>query len=163
MAEIKALRVSSPVSVFVGAIAALLLSSSLFAGEGEAKKNDSAKGCVTSASPVVKTGMLKLEGSENGVPWIDLGAVIEDAKGGIKVGQAIPLPKDFPAAASLDVGALIKTFQSKPVTTAADLIAQYDKLKVGDTAALTFELKGKTGLIKFVKPKRPGNIMMIKK
>jgi hypothetical protein len=131
MARNSALRVSLTVAVVVGTVA--LVSSSLYAGEGVVKKNDSTKGCVTVASPVVKTGGIKLEASENSEPWIDLGAIIEDVKGGIKVTQAIPLPKDFPVVASLEVGTLIKTFQDKPVTTAADLIAQYDKLKAGSS------------------------------
>jgi PDZ domain-containing secreted protein len=159
MVRIRTFRVSLAVGVVVGMLA--LLSSAPYAGEGETKKSDSTR--VTSAVPVIRTGGIKLEASENSEPWVDLGAIIENVKGGIKVTQTIPLPEDFAPVVSLEVGTLIKTFQNKPVTTAADLIAQYDKLKSGDTAAITFELKGKTGMIKFAKPKRAGNIMMIKK
>ena len=159
MARISILRVSLTAAVVVGLLE--LLCSALYAGEGTVKKSDSTK--ITTAAPVVRTGGITLEASENSEPWVDLGAIIEDVKGGIKVTQAIPLPDDFAPVVSLEVGTLIKTFQNKPVTTAADLIAQYDKLKPGDTAALTFELKEKTGMIKFAKPKRPGSIRMIKK
>ena len=164
MAQINRRCVGTSVSVcLAGTVAALLLCSSLVAVEGEVKKVQATESGTTAASSGSGTNVLRLEGTGNGSPWIDLAVVIEDVKGGIKVTRTIPLPEDFPRAASLEEGALIKTFQDKPVTAAADMIAQYDKLKAGDTVVLSFELEGQTGVIKFVKPKRAGNCIMIKK
>ena len=152
------------VSVCLAGIAAVvLLCPSLIAGEGEVKKVQTTKSTTAAGTGCGGPKILTMERTGNGLPWFDLAVEIEDVKGGIKVASTIPLPEDFPRAASLEEGAVIKTFQSKSVTTAADMVAQYDKLKAGDTVALSFELKGETGLIKFVKPKPVGKCIMIKK
>ena len=150
-------------ALLTGTLAALVLNPAVLAGEGKAEKKDSAKTAVTKCAPTSCMSVMKVEGNGNGVAWFDLASIIEDAKGGIKVVQTLPLPENIPVAGSLEVGSLIKTFQGKPVTTAEELMAQYDKLKAGDTVTVAYELKGKTETIKFAKVKRAGNLMMIKK
>jgi hypothetical protein len=164
MAQINLRWRGTSVSVYLaGVVAVALFCPSLFAGEGEVKQVQTTKPATVESKCIGGARMLTMERTGNGFPWVDLAVIIEDVEGGIKVAGTILLPEDFPRAASLEEGALIKTFQNKAVTTAADMIAQYDKLKTGDTVALSFELKGQTGLIKFVKPKPVGNCVMIKK
>lgn len=146
-----------------GIVAVALVCSSILAGEGETKKVLKIKPASTETASGSGTRVLKLDRNGGALPWIDLAAIIGDVKGEIKVTGTIPLPDDFPRAASLTEGAVIKTFENKSVTTAADMIAQYDKLKTGDSVTLSYELKGQTDTIKFVKPKRAGNLMMLKK
>jgi len=144
-----------------GTVAVALFCSSLFAGEGEAKKVQGSEAGTAATTDCSGARMLKLPGGR--LPWFDLAVIIEDANDGVKVTRPIPLPEDFPKPASLAEGTVIKTFLNKPVTTAAEMIAQYDKLKVGDTVALSFELKGRRGELKFVKPKTSGDCIKIKK
>ena len=145
-----------------GILTVALFCSSLLAAKEETKRVLTITPAPAGAASSSGMNVLKL-GKGDGLPWIDLASIISDVKGEIKVTGTIPLPEDFPKAASLEEGSIIRTFQNKPVTTAADMIAQYDKLKAGDTVVLSFELKEQTGAIKFVKPKSTGNCIMIKK
>ena len=145
-----------------GILTVALFCSSLFAGNGETKKILTITPASAATASSRGMNVLKLDKGD-GIPWIDLAAIISDVKGEIKVTGTIPLPEDFPKAASLEGGAIIRTFQNKSLTNAADMIAQYDKLKAGDSVVLSYELKGQTSEIKFVKPKTTGNCIMIKK
>ena len=144
--------------------AALLFSVAVMAGEEKDKKADNAKPCITATKGCGGASVLKFETDGKSLPWLDLAVLIEDAKGGVRVADTIALPDGLSRAASLEKGTLIKTLQGQQVTTASELITQYDRLKAGDSVALSFEFGGKTGLIKFVKPKSAGNcVMMMKK
>ena len=108
--------------------------------------------------------MVRIAGDEAMTPWIDLGVMLSDSEGGVSVSQKIEMASAVGEAVKLDSGDKIISLQGRMVSSASQLMAEYEKITVGENVTLTISRGGTEKEFSFAKPKAPaGGVRVIKR
>lgn len=100
--------------------------------------------------------MMKLEPGGNGVPCVDLGAMLDDSDGQIRVTAIIDLPPQIAPPIELSDGDILTAFQGQAISKTSELMDQYEKIIAGSTIKLALVRDNAETELTFKKPATSG-------